>query len=87
MTRSKVHLGAKLTVKTRVEAYYSGRNGYLEVWLEPGQVATVGAVNVPYVRNRAGHGNYFVCLDFVRYGREWRAAVDYANLAEAGVSE
>ena len=85
MTRSKVHIGAKLTVKTRVEAYYSGRNGNLEVWLEPGQVATVGAVNCPYVR-AGNHGNYFVCLDFVRYGREWRAGVDYANLAEVGVS-
>ena len=86
MTRSKVHIGDNLTVKTRVQSYYSGRNGNLEVWLEPSQVATVGAVNVPYVWNGPGHGDYFVCLDFVRYGREWRAAVDYANLAEVGVN-
>jgi hypothetical protein len=78
----KLHIGDAVTVLVREEAYYSGYAGNPRCFLEPGQVAYVGAVKVPYVRESKdkGRGDYFTCVDWVADGRKWRAGVANRNI-------
>lgn len=74
MKKSEVKIGDKVTVKERNLVYYSS------IHLEPDEVGTVGAVDVPYVIHIKGNSISFVCVDFIRDGKEYRAGVDYKNL-------
>ena len=84
MKKNHVTIGMKVTVIKEVEAFYSkyGGNPYLSI--KPGVVGTVGAINVPVVRNTTGHDCY-VCVDYldVATGKVERASVYYDNLKEA----
>jgi hypothetical protein len=79
MKKSDVHVGDQVTVRERVEGYYSNYGGRPAIFLEPGMVGVVGAIDVPSV-NRANVS--FVCVDFFcpATGRTERAAVYYPNL-------
>jgi len=56
-------VGDKVTVKTPVEAYYSGYAGNPKCITEPGEIGIVGAIEVPYV---TGNNCTFVCVDFIK---------------------
>lgn len=79
MKKADLHLGDRVTVTERVEAYYSDYGGNPAIFLEPGMVAVVGAIDVPSVCRQ---NVSFVCLDFFcpATGRTERAAVNYANI-------
>ena len=79
MRKSDVKLGDRVTVKERVEGYYSNYGGNPAIWFEPGMVGVVGAIDVPSVW-RANVS--FVCVDFFcpDTGRTERAAVYYHNI-------
>ena len=82
----RFHVGMQVTVRERVEAYYSGYAGNPVCFLEPGMAGVIAAVDVPYVRRFAGSSETFACVDFIHTthaqdGRaEWRAGVDPKNL-------
>ena len=61
MKKSDLHVGDRVTVKERVEGYYSNYGGRPAIFLEPGTVGVVGAINVPSVRRE---NVSFVCVDF-----------------------
>ena len=71
--------GDQVTVKETVEGYYSRYGGRPAIFLQPGMVGVVGAIDVPSV-NQANVS--FVCVDFFCHatGRTERAAVLYPNL-------
>lgn len=81
MKKSDVKLGDRVTVKERVEGYYSRYGGNPAIFLEPGTVGVVGAIDVPSV---CREGVSFVCVDFLcpATGRIERAAVYYSNLCK-----
>lgn len=75
MKKSDVKIGDKVTVKER-EIAYSSRT----VYLEPDETGIVGVIDVPYVYHVKGKSNSFVCVDFVKNGKKYRAGVGYKNL-------
>lgn len=79
MKKRDVRLGDKVTVKERVQGYYSNYGGRPAIFLEPGMVGVVGAIDVPSVRRERAS---FVCVDFFcpATGKTERAAVHYPNL-------
>jgi hypothetical protein len=79
MRKADLQVGDRVTVKARVEGFYSGYGGNPAIFLEPGVAAVVGAIDVPSV-NRENVS--FVCVDFFfpATGRTERAAVDYSNI-------
>ena len=79
MKKADLHIGDRVTVKARVEGYYSNYGGNPAIFLEPGTVAVVGAIDVPSVRRE---NVSFVCVDFFCpvTGKMERAAVDYPNI-------
>lgn len=84
LRKSRIIVGMRVTCRERVEAYYSGRNGNPVVYLEPGTVGIVGAVDVPcttYAYRIDGGTATFVCVDFEQDGKTWRAALYYNNIA------
>ena len=81
MKKSDVHVGDQVTVKQRVDGYYSKYGGRPAIFLEPGMVGVVRAIDVPSVcRERVS----FVCVDFLcpATGRTERAAVYYPNICK-----
>lgn len=82
----RFHVGMQVTVRERVEAYYSRYAGNPVCFLEPGMVGVIAAVDVPYVRRSRGKSETFACVDFThtvsaRGGdTKWRAGVDPKNL-------
>lgn len=76
---AKLKIGDIVTVKQRVEAYYSGYAGTPICFLEPGEEGVISAVEMPKVRKTPG-GYYFYCIDFVKYNREWRTSASYRNI-------
>jgi hypothetical protein len=79
MKKSDVKIGDQVSVRQPVEGYYSRYAGNPAIYLEPGMVGVVGAIDVPSVC-RANVS--FVCVDFYCYatGKTERAAVYYGNL-------
>jgi len=79
MKKTDLHVGDCVTVKARVEGYYSKYGSNPPIFLEPGIAAVVGAIDVPSVRRE---NVSFVCVDFFcpATGRTERAAVDYSNI-------
>jgi len=79
MKKSDVKIGDRVTVRQQVEGYYSRYAGRPPIFLEPGMVGIVGAIDVPSVC-RANVS--FVCVDFYcpATGKKERAAVYYRNL-------
>jgi hypothetical protein len=71
-------VGDGVTVKKRVEAYYSSYGGNPECWLEPNDIGIVTHINVPCVID-FGHKT-FVAVDFGKHGKTWRAGVYAENL-------
>lgn len=86
----RFHVGMQVTVRERVEAYYSGYAGNPVCFLEPAMVGVITAVDVPYVRRSRGSSETFACVDFTHTIRtrggnaEWRAGVDPKNLVPVG---
>lgn len=74
----KLKIGMKITVKSPVESYESREVSpavlpqYIGTFLNPGDLATVCAVKVPYVR-RAGS---FVFVRFQKNGLNLRTGID-----------
>ena len=56
-----LQVGDRVTVRERVEAYYSRYAGQPEQWLEPGVVAVVVRPHVPTVR---GPRRSFILVEF-----------------------
>lgn len=81
MKKSDLKVGDRVTVKERVEAYYSNYGGNPAMFLEPGMSGVVGAVDVPSVRREKVS---FVCVDFLCSAthRIERAAVFYHNICK-----
>ena len=81
MKKADLHVGDRVTVKARVEGYYSNYGGNPAIFLEPGMVGMVGAIDVPSV-NRENVS--FACVDFFcpATGRTERAAVYYSNICK-----
>jgi hypothetical protein len=81
MKRTDLHVGDQVSVKERVEGYYSGYGGNPAIFLEPGMVGIVGAIDVPSVRRE---GVSFICVDFFcpATGKTERAAVFYPNICK-----
>ncbi len=79
MKKSDVKIGDQVSVKERVEGYYSEYAGNPAISLEPGMIGVVGAIDVPSV-NRTNVT--FVCVDFLCHatGKIERTAVYYRNL-------
>ena len=79
MKKRDVKLGDRVTVKERIEGYYSIFGGRPAIFLEPGMVGVVGAIDVPsvFLANVS-----FVCVDFfcAATGKRERAAERYPNL-------
>ena len=78
----KCSLGDHVTVKERVEAYYSDYGGNEKCYLETDDVGIVASVNVPVVRHRKGFAYTFNCVDFVKDGKTWRCAIYDSNLVK-----
>jgi hypothetical protein len=81
MRKSELRIGDRVTVKERLEGYYSGYGGNPAIFLEPGMVGVVGAIDVPSVfREKVS----FVCVDFFcpATGKTERAAVYYPNICK-----
>ncbi len=81
MKKSDLHVGDRVTVKESVEGYYSNYGGNPVIFLEPGMVGIVGAIDVPSV---CREGVSFVCVDFFcpATGKTERAAVYYPNISK-----
>ncbi len=81
MKKSDVKVGDQVSVKERVEGYYSHYAGNPAIFLEPGMIGVVGAIDVPSV-TRANVS--FVCVDFFcpATGKKERAAVNDGNLSK-----
>ena len=81
MKKADLHVGDRVTVKERVEGYYSNYGGNPAIFLESGMVGVVGAIDVPSVRRE---GVSFVCVDFFcpATGKMERAAVYYPNISK-----
>jgi hypothetical protein len=79
MKKSDLHVGDRVTVKERVEGYYSDYGGNPAIFLEANMVGVVGAIDVPSV---CREGVSFVCIDFCcpATGKTERAAVYYCNI-------
>lgn len=80
MKKNEVKIGMKVTCVKKEEAYYSKYAGNPECFFECGDVGTVGAIDVPYVTTPSGKNKSFVCVDFDKMGKRWRAGVDYDNI-------
>jgi hypothetical protein len=82
----RFHVGMKVTVRERVEAYSSGYAGNPVCFLERGMAGVVAVVDAPYVRRSRGASETFACVDFAHTvrrrggGAQWRAGVDPKNL-------
>jgi hypothetical protein len=80
----------EVTVRERVEAYYSEYAGNPVCLLEPNMAGVIAAIDVPYVRRFPGNSETFACVDFIHTipaqdGRtEWQAGVDPKNLVPLG---
>jgi len=74
-----LQIGDTVTVTKRKEGYYSAYAGNPECYFEPGEKGTIGSVRVPKVRRTPG-GDYFCCIDYEKYGKIWRTAVNYADI-------
>lgn len=70
-------VGRAVTCLQPVAAYYSGYAGNPEVSFNPGDIGQAAVLDVARVRGKEGS---FVCVDFVRDGKEWRVGLDYANI-------
>ena len=81
MKKSDVKVGDRVKVKERVEGYYSNYGGNPAIFLEPGVVGIVGAIDVPSVRRE---NVSFVCVDFFgpTTGKTERAGVNYPNICK-----
>lgn len=81
MKKSDLHVGDQVRVRERVEGYYSDYGGNPSIFLEPGMVGIVGAIDVPSV---CREGVSFVCVDFFCPATEKseRAAVCYRNICK-----
>lgn len=81
MKKADLHVGDRVTVKERIEGYYSNYGGNPAIFLEPGTVGVVGVIDVPSVRRERVS---FVCVDFFcpGTGRTERAAVFYPNIVK-----
>ncbi len=81
MRKADVNVGDQVSVKERVEGYYSHYAGNPAIFLEPGMIGVVGAIDVPSV-TRANVS--FVCVDFFcpATGKIERAAVYYPNICK-----
>ena len=81
MKKSDVKVRDRVTVKERVEGYYSNYGGNPAIWLEAGMVGIVGAIDVPSV---CRENVSFVCVDFFcpATGKLERAAAYYSNLCK-----
>ena len=79
MKKTDLHVGDRVTVKARVEGYYSNYGGNPTIFLETGVIAVVGAIDVPSVHRE---NVSFVCVDFFcpATDRTERAAVDYSKI-------
>src|SRR5580658_8960956 len=79
MKKSDVKVRDRVRVRERVEGYYSNYGGRPAIFLEPGMVGIVGAIDVPSV---CREGVSFVCVDFfcIATSKTERAAVYYPNL-------
>lgn len=77
MRKQDVKVGMRVTTNTSVKAYYSGYAGRRVCVFYPGDEGVVGSVDVPPV---TGTGPNFVCVDFTRYGEEWRCALLYREI-------
>jgi hypothetical protein len=77
MRKSDVRVGDWVVAKAEKPAYYSGYAGNPVCKVQVGELVRVGATNVPRVR---GRNTTFVCVDFVRNGQTWRAALDYDQI-------
>ena len=64
---AKINVGDKVTCKIRTEAYYSGYGELPTCFMEPGEIGSVIAVDVPVVRNM-GKGFSLVIVDFEKPG-------------------
>jgi len=77
MTRKKWEIGEQVTVTERQEAYDSRYVSTApEIWIEPGEVGIIAAVDVPKVYRTPG-GPFFCCIDFEKGGKQHRAGVSY----------
>ncbi len=79
MKKSDLHVGDRVSVRERVEGYYSDYGGNPAIFLEPGIVGVVGAIDVPSVCRESVS---FVCVDFfcTATGRTERAGGLYPNI-------
>ena len=80
MKKNKITIDMQVTCLKTEPAYYSGYAGNPVCNFEPGDVGIVGAVDVPCVTTPTGRNKSFVCVDFIKLGRKWRAGVDYSNI-------
>ncbi len=87
----KPKIGDRVTVREKVEAYYSNYGSFrgTHVFFSPGMTGVVAAIDVPCVRHTPGESDVFCCVDFdsdVIYNkssanpRQWRCSVKYKNL-------
>ena len=81
MKKPDLHVGDQVTVRERVEGYYSGYGGNPSIFLEPSMVGIVGAIDVPCV---CRENVSFVCVDFFcpATGKTERAAIYYPNICK-----
>jgi len=90
----KLELGDVVTVRKSVKAFYSGYVHNPVITLKPGDLAIVGAIDVPAVRQEPGQLATYTCVDFVRPFRTrhptncvWRASVYRPNVIWLGQVE
>lgn len=78
----KLKIGDKVTVKEPQEAYGSDYGLNPKVVIQPGELGTVAAVDVPYVTRRGT----FLCVDFEKPG-VFQGAPEHNNVTwRIGVS-
>lgn len=77
-----IALGDVVTTRRPEKAYYSGYAGNPLCFFTEADRGIVGAVKVPYVAKTYAHGDYFVCVDFEKYGDVWRVGLDYADIVK-----
>lgn len=82
MNNTRIAVDDVVTTRIPTPAYYSAYAGNPICTFTEKDRGIVGAIKVPYVSKTYPHGDYFVCVDFEKYGRVWRVGLDYAHIVK-----
>jgi len=74
--KRKFMVGDRVSPKIMKRPYGCKYSGSPDIWIQPGMIGVIGAVDVPAVRGRGT----FNCVDFEIASQKWRCSFDSDEL-------